>query len=114
MRQWPRIAGANLGARDERGHTPLHYAAWFGTPGNITGLIKAGADLDARAGKGLTPLHVAAMFGLPENISAFIEAGADGSLTDELGRTPYDLLAGHKSDLQGTDAYRQLQDARFR
>ena len=41
-------AGANPGARDKRGETPLHKAARKSNPSAITALIEGGADPGAR------------------------------------------------------------------
>lgn len=72
----------------------------------------AGAAVDTRAKYGeKTPLHLAAQYGTPENIIALIKAGADASLTDKGGKTPFDH-AGDNDKLKGSDAYRQLRDAR--
>ena len=52
-------AGADIMARDDRGQTPLHYAAMWGTPANNQLLLAAGADVMARDKDGNTPLHFA-------------------------------------------------------
>ena len=56
-------AGADPGAPDEDGWTPLHTAAANGTtPSVVEALLDAGADPRALTRDGLTPLHVAAAF----------------------------------------------------
>lgn len=53
-------AGANLGARDEDGNTPLHLAAMKNdAPLVIMALIEGGADPGARDGEGATPFDYA-------------------------------------------------------
>ena len=50
--------GADVGARDSLGWTPLHTAARAGAAGACTCLLAAGADVHARGGLGVTPLEV--------------------------------------------------------
>ncbi len=51
------VRGASdVEARDKEGRTPLHYAAWHGTPANIAALLSAGADVKARNTAGMTIL----------------------------------------------------------
>ena len=52
--------GASGGVRDDKGWTPLHYAAWLGIASNVRALIDAGASVDVCTPEGGTPLHVAA------------------------------------------------------
>ena len=54
-------AGADVVARDEPGHTPLHWAAWSSMePAVLDALLSAGADLTTRNEDGLTAAHLAA------------------------------------------------------
>jgi cytohesin len=53
-------AGADKEAKDERGWTPLHYAALAGEPSVAKLLVEAGADKEAKDKYGNTPLHSAA------------------------------------------------------
>ena len=56
-------AGADVGARDTDGKTPLHAAAeGYGDAKKIEVLIAAGADVGARDESRETPLHVAASY----------------------------------------------------
>jgi len=51
---------ARLDVREtEKGHTPLHDAAWKGRWQVVRVLLEAGADPGARDREGLTPLEVA-------------------------------------------------------
>ena len=101
-------AGADVNARTENGHTPLHFAPneyipsrplmepghqprsqWYYTA-VIKLLVDAGADVNARADNGETPLHWAA-FASDDNaasILVLVDAGADPSARDEDGNTP--------------------------
>ena len=52
-------AGANLGAEDQYGRTPLHWAACKGNKEVVEALIAAGANIDAKTRYGRTPLRIA-------------------------------------------------------
>ena len=51
--------GADVIARDEYGHTPLHWAAQHGTPANTQALLDANADAKVKNEKGKTPWDLA-------------------------------------------------------
>lgn len=53
------IANADVNARGEHGRTPLHYAARYDTPENVSALIKAGADASLTNKRGETPFDLA-------------------------------------------------------
>ena len=48
-------AGANIKARDETSHTPLHRAALLGSADAVLALLDAGADPKAQTKDGKTP-----------------------------------------------------------
>ena len=52
-----RDAGANLGATDSLGYTPLHYSALHGNSEMVSLLIQAGVNVNATNRDGFTPLH---------------------------------------------------------
>ena len=54
-----RDAGANLGATDSLGYTPLHYSAKHGNGEMVSLLIQAGVNVNATNRDGFTPLHEA-------------------------------------------------------
>ena len=105
-------AGADLAARNERGTTPLHDAAFRGNAETVTVLLEAGADLEARNESGTTPLHMAALGGNAETVTALLEAGADPKAPDNDGNLPFDYAKDNER-LTETDAYWKLNDARF-
>ncbi len=86
-------AGANLGALDDRGLTPLHFTAddW-GYQSNDAKiarlLIKAGADINAATESEDTPLYYAILFDRPEIFEVLLDAGADPDIPSERGMTP--------------------------
>ena len=59
-----------------------------------------------------TPLHVAAALGNADGITAVLKAGANGKARNDNGNTPFDL-AKDNDKLDGTDAYRMLNEARY-
>jgi hypothetical protein len=90
--------GANVNARDESGHTPLHHAAYRGHAEVAELLLERGADVNARDKDGHTPLHWAAAEGYADVARLLLERGADPSIRDRDGRTPLDVARerGHE------------------
>src|SRR5947208_10432978 len=68
-----------LESRNGDGWTPLHLAAFFGTPELIHALLDRGASVNARSGNAManTPLHAAVAGGKTENVAALVKRGAD-------------------------------------
>ena len=98
--------GADVGARDESGITPLHWAAVGNqNPAVIQALLAAGADAMVRTESSITPLHRAALFN--ENLAvtqALLAAGADPMARTESGTTPLHLAALFNGNLAVTQA----------
>ena len=136
-------AGARLEARDQLGRTPLHSAADGPVTGKATrALIELGANVEARDETGNTPLLLAAQHQdshtfdymatqlaegkttqeeydlqilfthAAEAITALLEAGANAMARNAEGHTPWDL-ARENEPLKTSEAYWQLNDARF-
>jgi ankyrin repeat protein len=102
--------GANVNARDERGRTPLHYAAMKGAVGVVRLLLEKGADVNARANDGATPLHMAAVCSNPEVIVLLVSKGADVNAKDGGGRTPLHYAAMNGSLLAVKLLFRRKAD----
>lgn len=66
--------GAAPNAIDDKGYTPLFYAAMSNNVGTAETLLRRGADLDLRAKRcGRGPLHIAAMFGSDDVIKLLLD-----------------------------------------
>ena len=110
-------AGADLEAQWGLG-TSLHMAAGFSeNPAVLEILLAAGADLEAQDEDGHTPLHWAAAFAYyrvhaGRAIEALLDAGANAMARNAAGETSWDLAQANEA-LQGTDGYRQLNDAQL-
>jgi ankyrin repeat protein len=94
--------GANVGAEDNKGRTPLHEAADYRrietnerVEGYVSGkvelvrvLLEHGANVGAEDSEGRTPLHVAAEHAKVEVVRLLLEHGANVGAEDNEGRTP--------------------------
>jgi len=87
-----------LDARNWKGETALHLAAWNNDTSTIQMLLNKGASLSPLDENGQAPLHHAASNGSTHAILAFITAEADISVKDEYGRTAIALAIsmGHR------------------
>jgi len=66
-----------VGARDEKGNTPLHLAASRGDVAMGEALIDNGAEVNAKNKREATPLFQAVSFGNADVVSMLLEEGAD-------------------------------------
>ncbi len=81
--------GADVDARDLRGRTPAHVAAFASQDAGLRALAQAGADLNALEGQAYDVVTIAAVADDPELMSLAIELGNDPGLTT----SPYDGTA---------------------
>ncbi|TMV10016.1 ankyrin repeat domain-containing protein [Ruegeria sediminis] len=81
--------GADVNARDRRGRTPIHVAAFASEDEALRALAKAGADLNALEHQAYDVVTIAAVADDPELMSLAIELGNDPGLTT----SPYDGTA---------------------
>lgn len=108
--------GANVNAKDERGVTPLMYAAWVGSPEAMKLLLDRGADPNLTNSSGSTAL----MMGATEiaKVRMLVERGADVNKATPRGRTALllaamsepsadivRLLIGAGADVKAVDAF---------
>ena len=101
--------GVNPNVRDNRGWTPLMYAANDGYKSLVPRLIEARADPDLRAADGATALFVAVLRGHAEIAELLVRAGANVSIRGPGGRTPADVARLRK--LTSTSALLKRADS---
>ena len=82
--------GANIHAKDDRGLTPLHYAAISSRdPSVVALLLERGVDVGDTSDDGFTPLHAAAGNNPePSVLELLLDHGADIDARDSNGGTP--------------------------
>ena len=66
-----------VGARDEKGNTPLHLAASLGDVAAVEALIDKGAGVNAKNKRGATPLFQAVNLGNVDVVLMLLQQGAD-------------------------------------
>ena len=82
-------AGADVAARTEDGHTPLHEAASNENPAVLAALVADGASLETRDDNGNMLLHFAARNnGNPAVIETLLAAGANLEARNDTDHTP--------------------------
>jgi hypothetical protein len=100
--------GADKQAKDTRGATALHFAAFAGHVEAITALEQLGADEDAKNAFGATPLHMAASNGQVAVIKLLVEMDAQIDAQDAGGETPLKLSI-RKGHHQAAELLRKLE-----
>ncbi len=83
---------------NQKGWTPLHYAATKGNIDIMRLLIENHAYLDAESPNGTTPLMMAAHYGTPLATKLLLEEGADPRLQNQLGLTALAFAKQAKKD----------------
>ena len=83
--------GADVGAKNKWGQTPLHWACERNYIEIAKLLLDAGADVEAKSNNGNTPLHWASARNHIETAKLLIDKGADVEAKDRFERTPLHL-----------------------
>jgi palmitoyltransferase ZDHHC13/17 len=73
---------------DNKGGTPLHWAAYMGSFNVLSLLLALGTARNARDLEGRTPLHLAVMAANEKNVRKLIVYGANTEIEDRKMRTP--------------------------
>lgn len=82
-------AGANVNARDSRGRTPAHVAAFASEDEALRALAEAGTDMNALEGQAYDVVTIAAVANDPELMTLAIALGNDSGQTT----SPYEGTA---------------------
>lgn len=82
--------GADIHIKDNRGYTPLLFAAQGNHPDIVQSLIQAGARIDNRGSDGMTPLMWAAQHGQRSLVRLLMKKAAYRFWRDEEGKTATD------------------------
>ncbi|MCB1080561.1 MAG: ankyrin repeat domain-containing protein [Chlamydiia bacterium] len=79
-------SGYNLEEKNEKGLTPLQYAAMHGESRCVEVLLAANADKEATTNKeGYTPFHLAVMYGHLEIVKLLVKNGVNHEVRDSFG-----------------------------
>ena len=93
--------GADVNGHDDKGITPLSWAAMAGQTEAAQLLIKKGAKINGKNRDGATPLHASAFFGQTEIVELLIKNKANLNLTNGEGETPLDSASHGWDEIQG-------------
>ncbi len=92
---------------NQKGWTPLHYAASGGTLATMKLLLENNAYIDAESPNGTTPLMMAARYGSSDGVRLLLQEGADPTLRSQRNLTALDFA--HTADR--ADVIRMVADA---
>ena len=91
-------SGADVNVKDDRGGTPLMYAAAVGSEAMMRRLIEAGADVNAKNAFDASALLWCS--GSLGRVRLLVEHGADVNVRSKKGHTPVELAAFHAGGLE--------------
>jgi len=93
--------GSDVNGHDDKGITPLAWAAMAGQNDAAQLIIKKGAKINGKNSDGATPLHAAAFFGQTEIVELLIKNKADLNIVNNKGETPLDNASHGWDEIQG-------------
>lgn len=98
--------GADPDRLDDKGISPLSWAAIMGQDDAIKMLLKKDADINRPNADGGTPLHAAAFLGRASTVRLLLERGADRDIRNNNGQTALDSIAtGWNQQMRGIVEY---------
>jgi ankyrin repeat protein len=80
VEKFAKLGGANVNARDPRGRTPLHVAAFAKQPAAIRALLKAGADPSLLENDRYDAVTIAAVANDEDTLRTLLSLGASAKL----------------------------------
>src|SRR5207302_8330864 len=92
------IKSSDVNTKDERGSTPLMFAAAFGSVDGMKLLLDAGAEVNAKNAFDVTALHWCA--GDLAKVRLLLPKGADVNARSKQGRTPLIVAAAYDGNLE--------------
>ena len=100
---------------NQKGWTPLHYAATKGNIEMMRLLMEHHAYLDAESPNGTTPLMMAAYYGTPMATKLLLEEGADPRLKNRLGINALEFArkANKPESAQYIEAFEAAWNAKY-
>jgi hypothetical protein len=111
--------GADVDARDLKGHTALAWACKWGNGNGARFLISRGAAVNLATNDGQTPLHFAASYNFVDAARLLLQHGARIDVMSALGESPLDVvrrddpLRDHPEWRRPNDPYRTREDLRL-
>ncbi|MGL9779768.1 MAG: ankyrin repeat domain-containing protein, partial [Wolbachia sp.] len=83
----------DVDVQNDKGETPLHFAALYGKEEVAALLLNKEANVNAKDQIGRTPLHFAALYGKEEVAALLLNKEANVNAKDQIGRTPLHFAA---------------------